>query len=104
MDEEVRHTRVLRVLLVKFLQNGSRFKLVGIGCVSRRGGRLKRERIKHLGLVIIRVALRHLLHRAVIGEQSGVEGNLVVVPIIGTQCFDPIALALCLRANRARLL
>ena len=33
MNEEMRHPRVLRVLLVKLLQDGRRFDLVGIGYI-----------------------------------------------------------------------
>src|SRR5262249_14339606 len=104
VDEEVRHAWVPWVLLVQLLQNGRRFELVGVGRVARLCGRLKRKCIEHLSLIVVWVALGQLLHRVVVGQQSGVEGNLVVVLVVGAQRFDPIALAFCLRADRARFL
>ncbi len=103
MDEEMRHARVLWVLFVKLLQYGRRFKLIRMGHISFRRGSLQGESIKHPCLVIVGVALRHLLHRRVIGAQSHVDRNLVVVAEISAQCLDPIALALGLCPDRARL-
>ena len=99
----MRHARMLRVLLVELLQNCRRLELVGIGRVG--GGRrcLQGERVEHLGFVVVGVALRHLLHRLVVGGEPRIDRGLVMVAVVGAQRLDPVALALGLRADRARL-
>ena len=103
MNEEMRHARMLRVLVVQLFQNCRRLDLVGIGRVGRRRRRLQGKRIEHLRLVVVGVALRQLLHRIVVGDEPGIDRSLVVVAVIGAQRLDPVALALGLRADLTRL-
>ena len=103
MNDEMRHPRVLRVLLVELLQNGRRFELVGKSQIGFRRRRLQGEGIEDLGLVIGGVALGHLFHGPVVGSQSGIERYLVMVAVIGAQGLDPVALVLRLRPDRASL-
>ncbi len=102
MNEVVRHARMLRVLVEELLQKRRGFDLVGIGQVAflRRG--LQRQRIIDLHLVIVGIALRHALHRGIVGCQSGTHGNLVMVAEIGAQRLDPVALTLRLRPGHPR--
>ncbi len=83
MNEVVRHTGMLRVLLEEFLQQRGGLDLIGVGEVAFRRRSLKRQSIKGLDLVVIGIALRHLRHSGIVGCQSSVHGDLVMVAEIG---------------------
>jgi hypothetical protein len=104
VNEVVRHTRMLRVLLEKVLQKRRGLDLIGIGEVAFRRGGLERQRVKGLHLVVIRIALSHPVHRGIIGCQSDIHGDLVMVAEIGAQRLDPVAFALCLQPCSPRFL
>src|SRR5499427_7567356 len=95
---------MLRVLLEQLLQDGDRLELVSVAHVGLRGRRLQGQRIENLYLVVVRVALRHLLHRVVVGAQAGLDVGLVMISVVSANRVDPAALAIRLRANLARLL
>ncbi len=59
--------------------------------------------MKCLGLVIIGIALRQLLHRLVVGGEPDIDRSFVEVAVVDAQSLDPIALALGLGAYLARL-
>jgi hypothetical protein len=99
----MRHTGMLRVLIVELFQNCRRLALVGIGGVSLGRRRLQGYRIEYLRLVIIGIALRQVLHRLVVGGEPGVDWSFVVIAVIGAQRLDPVALALRFGADRVRL-
>ena len=103
VNEKMRHARMLRVLLVQLFQNCRRLALIGIGGIGWGCRGLQGERIEHLSLVIVGVALRHLLHRHVIGGEPGIDRGLVVVAVVGAQRLDPGPLPLCPGTDRARL-
>ena len=103
VNEVVRHARMLRVLLEEFLQQRRGLDLIGVGEIAFRRRGLKRQRIIGLHLVVVGIALRHPLHRGIIGCQSGIHGDLVMVAEIGAQGLDPVALALRLRARQPAL-
>ena len=94
---------MLRVLLEQLLQDGDRLELVFVGDVGLRGRRLQRERIDDLHLVVVGIALRHLLHRLVVGAQAGIDIDLVVIAEVGAQRVYPAALAFRLRSDFAGL-
>ena len=104
VNDEVRDARMLRVLLEQFFQDGDRLELVSVAHVGLRGRRLQGQRIENLYLVVVGVALRHLLHRAVVGAQAGLDVGLVMISVVSANRVDPAALAIRLRANLARLL
>ena len=95
---------MLRILLVEFLQNTRRLELVGVGEVAfpRRG--LKCQRIEDAGFVVIGITLRHPFHGGVVRSEPGIDGDLVVVAVVGGQGFNPVAFALRLCPDRTRLL
>src|SRR5262249_2121513 len=95
---------MLRVLLEQLLQDGDRLELVSVAHVGLRGRRLQGQRIENQYLVVVRVALRHLLHRAVVGAQAGLDVGLVMISGVSADRGGPGALAIRLRANLARLL
>ena len=72
-----------RVLIEEFLQERRGFDLIGVGEVAflRRG--LQRQRIIGLRLVVVWIGLRHPLHRGIVGCQSSIHGDLVMVAEIG---------------------
>ena len=76
--------------------------LVGVGQVAFRRRGLQRQRIIGLHLVVVGIALRHALHRGIVGCQSGTHGDLVMVAEIGAQRLDPVALTLRLRPGHPR--
>src|SRR5205823_8372590 len=53
--------------------------------------------------VVVGIALRHLLHRLVVGAQAGIDVDLVVVAEVGAQRVYPAALAFRLRSDFAGL-
>ncbi len=103
VNEVVRHTRMLRVLLEEFFQKCCGFDLVGVGEVAFRRRGLQRQRMIDLHLVVVGIVLRHPLHRGIVVCQSDIRGDRVVVAEIGAQRLDPVALALRLRPGRPRL-
>src|SRR5207244_11234492 len=62
VDEVVGDAGVLRFFLKQRVQDPGGLLLVREGCVRRRGGGEKRERVEDRGLVVVRPAPRELLH------------------------------------------
>ena len=103
MNQKMRHARMLGILRVELFQYRRGLALVGVVKISLRRSRLQRQRVIHPRFVVVGVANRDLLHRLLVGGQARNDIELVVIAIVSADGIDPVALALGLRAECARL-
>jgi hypothetical protein len=104
MDQIVRDTRMLGLLLVDRLEQRSTLELVGIGLVGRQSRYVERDRVGDLRLDVLRVLLRDPLLRLEIILHAGAMVQLVVVDIHRAQRVDVITLSLGFCVQRFRFL
>ena len=103
MDQIVRDAGMLRLACKDRLQDRRAFELIGIGLVGRRSRRVERQRVVDLRLVVIRIALRQLLHGLGIGQDAGAVIDFVVVGVHDCKRIDVVAFALRLGADALSL-
>ena len=99
MDQIVRHAGMLRLALEDRLQDRRAFELVGIGLVGRRSRGVERQRVVDLRLVVVRIALRQLLHGLGIGLNARAVVDLLIVGVHDGERIEIVALALGLGAD-----
>ena len=71
VDQVMRHAGMLRLAFRDRLQDGRAFELVGVGLIGRRRRGVERERVVNLRFVVVRIALRKLLHGLGVGLGTG---------------------------------
>ena len=81
VNEIVRDAGMLRLALEDVFQDRGRLELIGVGLVGGRSRNVERKGIIDLRLVVLRIALRHRLHRLEIGLHPGAVVELVVIGI-----------------------
>ena len=94
VDQVVRHAGMLRLTLGDRLEDRRALELAGVGLVGRRSRGVERERVVNLRLVIVRIALRQLLHGLRIGHDAGAMIDLLVVGVHDAERIQIVALAL----------
>src|SRR5712692_5505650 len=100
MNEIVRHTRMIGVFGVNGRKDLGGLQLVGVGLVAVPRGFVQRQGVEHLGLDVVRILARKLLHRFLIVKRARVLVDLVVVLIHLLDRREPVALALGLGTDR----
>ena len=99
----MRDAGMLRLARKDRLQDRRAFELIGVGLVGRRCRRVERQRVVDLSLVVVRIALRQLLHGLGIGLNAGAVIDFVVVGVHDRKRVDVVALALRLGADALSL-
>jgi hypothetical protein len=103
MDQIVGDAGMTWLALEDRLKDRGALELHRIGLIARRSRDVKLDRVEDLGLVVIRISLRHAFHGLKVREHAGAMINFVKVGIERGQRIDEIALALRLRADRLGL-
>ena len=104
VDQIVRDAGMQRLTLEDSLEDRRPLQLIGIGLVGGRCRDIQGQRIINLRLVIVRIALRQLLHRLQIGLYAGAMVDFVVIGVEDEEGVDVIALALRLCRKRLSFL
>jgi hypothetical protein len=104
VNQVVRHARMLRLAHEDRIQDRCSFELIGVGFVSRRGRGVERQCVVDLCLVVVRIALRQLLHRFGIGLDARAMIDLFVIGIHDRKSVDIIALTVGLCSDTLSLL
>ena len=94
MDQVMRDAGMLRLALRDRLEDRRALDLVGVGLVGGRGRGIERKRVMNLRFVVVRIALRQLLHGLRIGHDAGAMVDLVEVGVHDSQRIQIVALAL----------
>ena len=103
MDQVVCDAGMLRLAREDRLQDRRAFELIGVGLVGRGSRRVERQRVVDLRLVVIRIALRQLLHGLGIGLDARAVIDFVVIGVHDCKRIDVVALALGLGADALSL-
>src|SRR5712692_1399385 len=85
---------------IDWRQDLGRFELLGVGLVTVQRGFVQRQGVEHLGLNVVRILARQLLHRFLIVERACVLVDLIVVFVVRLDRREPVSLALGLGAER----
>src|SRR6185503_772813 len=95
MDQIVGQTGMLRVLPKQRLENAGGAPLPGVGGIANLelADSDERQGVEYPGLVVLRVPPGHLLHRRLIGKQSGAMIGRIVAAIVGRDRSGVISLA-----------
>jgi hypothetical protein len=93
VDQVVGHTRMVGLRGEDRLENHRGLELAGVGLVFQVRGDIERERIEDRGFLVLRIALRELLHRLFVPQHALAPGRLVV-RVQGGDRLDIVALAL----------
>ena len=94
VDQIMGDSGMLRLTRPNLLQNCRSLKLIGISLVGRRRRDVESQCVIDLGFIIMRIALRQLVHRLEVGQNAGAMVDLVVVGVHSAKRIDIIALAL----------
>ena len=94
MDQVMRHAWMLRLADKDRLQDPRSFELIGISLVRRRCRSVERQRVMDLSFVVVRIALRQLLHGLRIGLDAGTVIDFFVISVHDCKSVDIVALTL----------
>ena len=97
MDQIVRDAGMLRLAFCDRFQDRRALDLIGVGLVGGRSRGVERKRVMNLRFVVVRVALRQLLHGFRVGHDAGAVIDLVKVGIHDAQRIQIVTLALASR-------
>ena len=104
VDQVMSDAGVIGLALEDRLQDRRGLELVRVGLVRRRRRHVQRQGIVHLRFVVVRIALRQLLHRLHIGLYARAVVGFVVAGVEHGKRIDVVALALRLRTDGLSLL
>jgi|GEM_PF-6857222 len=92
---------MVRILVEQRLEDRGRAKLGRVALVGRQRGLIHRERMKDLGLDVVRMTAHEVVHRALVGEDAiALRKSAVALEQCGHR-VDVAAFALARRAGRA---